>query len=70
MIDAHVPLADGRALVMPRFTQPEAAQRLGLETLGWDLPPPPPRIRQAQVWGPAGPETNSKMEWRPLGTSS
>lgn len=58
MIDVHVPLADGRELMMPRFTQPEAEQHLVLEKLGWDLPPqPPPRIRRAQVSGPAGPET-------------
>lgn len=50
MIDVHVPLADGRELVMPRYTQPEAEHRLVLEKLAWDLPPqPPPRIRRAQV---------------------
>ena len=46
MLDVHLPLADGRELVMPRYTQPEAEQRLVLEKLGWKLPPqPPPRIR-------------------------
>jgi len=62
MLDVHVPLADGRELVMPRYTQPEAEHRLALEKLGWDLPPqPPPRIRRSQVRGPAkGPETQSK----------
>jgi transposase len=50
LIDVHVPLADGRELVMPRYTQPEAEHRLVLEKLAWDLPPqPPPRIRRAQV---------------------
>jgi len=50
MIDVHVPLADGRELVMPRYTQPEAEHRLLLEQLAWELPPqPPPRIRRAQV---------------------
>ena len=50
MLDVHVPLADGRELVMPRYTQPEAEHRLVLEKLGWDLPPqPPPRIRRSQV---------------------
>src|ERR1039458_970995 len=39
MLDVHVPLADGRELVMPRYTQPEAEQRLVLEKLGWQLPP-------------------------------
>jgi len=53
MLDVHVPLADGRELVMPRYTQPEAEHRLVLEKLGWELPPqPPPRIRRAQVPAP------------------
>jgi transposase len=52
VLDVHVPLADGRELVMPRYTQPEAEHRLVLEKLGWELPPqPPPRIRRAQVPG-------------------
>ena len=50
MIDVHIPLVDGRELVMPRYTQPEAEHRIVLEKVGWDLPPqPPPRIRRAQV---------------------
>jgi hypothetical protein len=63
MLDVRVPLADGRELVMPRYTQPETEQRLVLEKLGWDLPPqPPPRIRRSQVQGHAKvPETKSKM---------
>lgn len=63
MLDVRVPLADGRELLMPRYTQPEAEHRLVLEKLGWDLPPqPPPRIRRSQVPdGKEGPETKSKM---------
>jgi hypothetical protein len=63
MLDVHVPLADGRELVMPRYTQPEAEHRLVLDKLGWVLPPqPPPRIRRSQVPGDAKqPETKSKM---------
>jgi len=54
MIDVHIPLADGRELVMPRYTQPEAEHRLALQKVGWDLPPqPPPRIRRSQVPGAA-----------------
>jgi transposase len=54
MLDVHVPLADGRELVMPRYTQPEPDQQLVLEKLGWQLPPqPPPRIRKTQVLAPA-----------------
>ena len=50
MLDVHLPLADGRELVLPRYTQPESAQRLVLEKVGWALPPqPPPRIRAAQA---------------------
>jgi hypothetical protein len=49
MLDVHLPLADGRELVLPRYTQPEPEQRLVLEKLGWELPPqPPPRIRSPQ----------------------
>ena len=56
-------LADGRELLLPRFTQPEPEQRLVLEKLGWELPPqPPPRIRSAEVVAAAKrPETKSKM---------
>jgi Transposase DDE domain len=63
MIDVHVPLADGRQLVMPRFTQPEEEHRLLLEKLGWDLPPqPPPRICRIQVPTPEkDKETKSEM---------
>jgi len=42
MIDVHVPLADGRELVLPRYTQPEPEHWLILEKLGWELPPQPP----------------------------
>ena len=63
MLDVRVPLADGRELVMPRYTQPEAEHWLVLEKLGWDLPPqPPPRIRRSQVPNrKEGPDTKSKM---------
>lgn len=50
MLDVHLPLADGRELVLPRYTQPEPEQRLVLEKLGWELPAqPPPRIRSASA---------------------
>jgi len=41
MIDLHLPLVDGREVVLPRYTQPEPQQRLVLEKVGWDLFPNP-----------------------------
>jgi len=63
MLDVHLPLADGRQLVLPRYTQPEPEHRLVLEKLNWELPPqPPPRIRSTQVpRAPKATETKSKM---------
>jgi hypothetical protein len=63
MLDVQLPLADGRELVLPRYTQPEPDQRLVLEKLGGALPAqPPPRIRSSQVPAAAkGKETKSKM---------
>jgi len=63
MIDVHLPLADGRELVLPRYTQPEPEQRLALEKVGWDLPPqPPPRIRSPRaLTTTTSLETKSKM---------
>lgn len=50
MVDVHLPTTDGRELIMPRFTEPDAAQRIVLQKLGWSLPPqPPPRIRSADL---------------------
>jgi len=68
MLDVHLPLADGRELVLPRYTQPEPEQRLVLEKQGWELPAqPPPCIRRPQVPASAKPtETKSKMQWRPF----
>jgi transposase len=45
MIDVHFPTTDGRTLILPRYTQPEADQKILLAQLGLTLPPqPPPRI--------------------------
>jgi hypothetical protein len=63
MLDVPLPLADGRELVLPRYTQPEPEHRLVLEKLGWELPSQPPaRIRSPQAPAIAKePETKSKM---------
>jgi hypothetical protein len=63
MLEVHLPLADGRELVLPRYTQPEPEHRLLLEKLGWELPAqPPPRIRSPKVTlTPNEKETKSKM---------
>ena len=64
MLDVHVPLTDGRELVLPRYTQPEPEHQLILAKLGWELPTqPPPRIRSPKppAAGPARGDTKSKM---------
>jgi transposase len=48
MLDVILPTTDGRCLVMPRHTEPEADLALLLHHLNLALPPqPPPRISQA-----------------------
>ena len=48
MIDVWVPTADGRWLILPRYTQPERDLQMLLDKLKLELPPqPPPRIRMA-----------------------
>ena len=50
MLEVRIPTSDGRVLVMPRHTEPEAQQKMILEKLGLALPPqPPPRIRAGQL---------------------
>ena len=45
MVDVRVPTTDGRLLILPRYTQPEADQKLLLSQLKLTLPAqPPPRI--------------------------
>ena len=60
MVDVEVPTTDGRVLVLPRHTEPQAEQMMLLDKLGLTLPAqPPPRIRAAQVdaTAPTGTET-------------
>jgi len=50
MVEVQIPTTDGRMLVLPRHTEPEADQQMILEKLGLELPAqPPPRIRQAEL---------------------
>jgi Transposase DDE domain len=45
MLDVHFPTTDGRTLVLSRYTEPEADQKVLLAQLGLVLPAqPPPRI--------------------------
>ena len=45
LVDVHLPMSDGRTMVMARRTQPNMDQRLLLDRLGWELPEQgPPRI--------------------------
>jgi len=50
MLDVHLPTTDGREVILTRYTQPEADQKLLLEKLKLQLPEqPPPKITAAQV---------------------
>ena len=50
MVDVHVPTADGRELVLSRYTQPEPEHRVLLDLLRLKLPAqPPPKITAKQV---------------------
>jgi hypothetical protein len=50
MLDVHFPTTDGRTLVMSRYTELNAAQKLLVKQLQLDLPPqPPPRLTSAQT---------------------
>jgi transposase len=50
MVDVHLPTTDGRELILSRYTQPEAEQRMLLEQLRLRLPcQPPPKISAAQA---------------------
>ena len=50
LIEVWFKTRDGRAICLPRITQPESAQALLLHQLGWRLPAqPPPRIYRNQI---------------------
>ncbi len=50
MIDVHLPVSDGRHLVIARYTEPEPGQQLILDKLALQLPAqPPPKIYAGQL---------------------
>jgi hypothetical protein len=50
MVDVEIPVTDGRVLILPRHTEPEAQQQILLDKLNLTLPAqPPPRIRAEQM---------------------
>ena len=52
LVEVWFELRDGRAICLPRITQPEPAQAALLAQLGWTLPAqPPPRVYAAQTNG-------------------
>lgn len=54
MVDVHLPTADGRELVLSRYTQPEPEHRMLLDQLHLALPEqPPPKITSRQLDSPA-----------------
>jgi hypothetical protein len=55
MLDVHFPTTDARTLILTRYTEPNADQKLLLKQLKLDLPSqPPPRITApATSQGPA-----------------
>src|SRR6202049_509134 len=49
MLDVHFPTTDGRTLILSRYTELNADQKLLIKQLKLDLPPqPPPRITASQ----------------------
>lgn len=69
MVEVHIPTTDGRTLILPRHTEPEAEQRMLLEKLGLSLPQqPPPRIRADQI-DPTTPDSARKCS-ADLGTKN
>ena len=50
MVDLFIPTTDGRAVILSRYTEPEADQAILLRRLKMSLPAqPPPRVTAADV---------------------
>jgi len=57
LVEVWFELRDGRAICLPRITQPEPVQALLLQQLNWQLPKqPPPRIYSKDLLQPRSPE--------------
>jgi hypothetical protein len=53
MVDVYLPTTDGRAVILSRYTEPEADQAILLQRLKMSLPAqPPPRVTAADVARP------------------
>jgi len=53
MVDVHIPITNGRELILPRYTKPDEPQQIILDKLNLCLPKqPPPRIRGGQAQMP------------------
>ena len=53
LVDVHIPVRDGRVLILPRYTEPTTEQAMVLSALNLSLPPqPPPRIRAGDLAPP------------------
>ena len=44
MLDVHFPTTDGRTLILSRYTEPNADERVLLDQLSLTLPPQPPDV--------------------------
>jgi len=56
LVDVPIPITDGRELVMPRYTEPDAEQQIILDPLKLKLPKqPPPRIQGGEGIMPTDP---------------
>ena len=54
MLDVHFPTTDGRTLILSRYTELTADQKMLVQQLKLDLPPqPPPRITAPSKAAPA-----------------
>ena len=71
MVEVWIPLLDGRWLVLPRHTQPEADVQALMEQIHVTLPPqPPPRIKSSQLPPPLSQQQQSRSRFVDCGSDS